>query len=116
MDLELKSRTEGDSNKIVLVCTIGLLEALKAKLLTTNECEQYLFSPYSVSILNRKGIDRKVVEIIEFACELEDVESLRPERLDSNIDYLINKAKERLKSIEFDPNFNIKRKWLNEDQ
>ena len=115
MNLELKSRTEGDSNKIILVCTIGLLEALKARLLTTNECEQYLFSPYSVSILNKKGIDRKVVEIIEFACELEDVESLRPERLDANIDDLINKSKDCLKKIEFDSNFNVVRKWLDED-
>lgn len=82
----MTSHNEGDSNKLVLVCSIGLLEALKTRLLTINECEQYLFTPYSASILERKGINRKVTEIVE----LEDVESLRPERLDANIDDLIN--------------------------
>lgn len=112
----MTSHDEGDSNKLVLVCSIGLLEALKARLLTINECEQYLFTPYSASILERKGINRKVTEIVELACELEDVESLRPERLDANIDDLINKAKNCLREIEYDPDFDFERKWLDEDQ
>lgn len=112
----MTSQTERDSNKMVLICAIGLFEALKSRLLTTNECEQYLFSPYSTSILEKKGIDKKVIEIIEFAWELEDVESLNPERLDANIDILINKAKECLNDIEYDPDFNVERKWLDEYQ
>lgn len=116
MKLKMTSHTEADANKMSLICAIGLLKALKSRLLTTNECEQYLFSPYSTSILERKGIDRKVIEIIEFAWELEDVESLRPERLDANIDELIDKAKGCLKRMEYDPDFNVERKWLDEDQ
>lgn len=116
MKLKMTSHNEADANKMVLICAIGLFESLKSGLLTTNECEQYLFSPYSTSILERKGIDRKVIEIIEFAWELEDVESLRPERLVANIDDLINKSKECLKNIEHDPDFDVERKWLDKDQ
>lgn len=116
LKLRMTSQNEGDSNRMVLICAIGLFEALKSNLLTTNECEQYLFSPYSTNILERKGIDRRVIEIVEFAWELEDVESLRPERLEANIDDLINKAKECLRNFEHDPDFDVERKWLDEDQ
>lgn len=35
---------------------------------------------------------------------------------DANIDELIDKAKECLKRIEYDPDFNVERKWLDKDQ
>lgn len=116
MKLKMTSQTERDSNKMILVCAIGLFESIKSDLLTINECEQFLFSPYTTNILEKKGIDKKVIEIIEIAWELEDVESLRPERLDDNVDILINKAKECLKNIEYDPDFNVERKWVDEYQ
>lgn len=116
MKLKMTSQTERDSNKMILVCAIGLFESIKSNLLTINECEQFLFSPYTTSILEKKGIDKKVIEIIEFAWELEDIESLRPERLDDNIDILINKAKGCLKNIEYDPDFNVERKWVDQYQ
>lgn len=114
MNLKITIKNKGDANKLILVSAIGLLESLENKLLTINECQQYLFSPYSVSILEKEGLERNVIEIVELGCELEDIESLLPSELDIEIRELKERAKKVLKRCESNPEFNEDRKWLDQ--
>lgn len=66
---------------IILISLIGIFEALKNGSVTINEAEQFIFSPYMVRKLEQHNCNSKIVNIIERGCELEDFESLIPEKL-----------------------------------
>lgn len=112
MKLNLSVVKENEAERLILVSAIGLLESLENDLLTIEDCEHYLFSPYSVSILEEKGINEKIIEIIELGCELEDIQSLMPDKLKKGIKDLKIQASELLlgTSSSADP-YEVK-KWL----
>lgn len=112
MKLNLSVITENKAERLVLVSVIGLLESLEKDLLTIEDCEHYLFSPYSVSILEEKCINEKIIEIIKLGCELEDIQTLMPDKLKKGIKDLKMQASELLKetSPSEDP-YEVK-KWL----
>ncbi len=74
--------------KLLLINILGALEALKNKKITINESETNIFTPYTFFTLEKKGINKKIIDLIHEGCELEDVESLRPEKLDEVIEEL----------------------------
>ncbi|MBO0453181.1 DUF3969 family protein [Candidatus Enterococcus murrayae] len=111
--LKLSVYNKKDANIMLLVCIIGLLDSLKDGILAIDECEQYLFSPYSLDVLKRKGIDRRIIDIVHLGTELEDVESLLPERLEANIQELHQRAKDLLREIKPDGIYYGEKKWLN---
>jgi hypothetical protein len=114
MDMKLKISVakKNEAERLMLITAIGLLDALENELLTIEDCENYLFSPYSVSILEEQCLNKEVIEIIELGCELEDVQSLRPTKLKEEIIELKARAKICLKKIKpsEDP-YDVK-KWL----
>jgi predicted ThiF/HesA family dinucleotide-utilizing enzyme len=79
---------EGKINieRMVLTIKIGLLTLLRKGIITIEEAENYFYSPYSAEKLEELGVDKKIVDLVYYGCELEDVESLTPERLDDVID------------------------------
>ncbi|BEC46683.1 hypothetical protein VEE53_21810 [Escherichia coli] len=48
-----------------------------------------VFCPFFARTLRRKGCDKELLDIIYHGCELEDIESLIPERLETVIQELI---------------------------
>lgn len=112
--LELSVYGKIDSDIMLLVCIIGLLESLKSGVLAIDECEQYLFNPYSVELLEGKDIDKKTIDIVQLGTELEDIESLLPHRLDANIQDLLDRAKNLLREIKPEANYYTEKKWLTE--
>ena len=98
---------------MLLVSIIGLLDSLKSGILAIEECEQYLFSPYTLEILRRKGIDKRIIDIVHLGTELEDIESLLPDRLEANIQELYDEAKELLKEMKPEGIYYGEEKWLN---
>ena len=74
--------------KLLLIDILGALEALKNKKITINESETNIFTPYTFFTLEKKGINKKIIDLIHEGCELEDVESLCPEKLDEVIEEL----------------------------
>ncbi|WP_142956795.1 DUF3969 family protein [Enterococcus faecalis] len=112
--LKLSTVKKEDANIMLLVCIIGLLDSLKNGILTIEECEQYLFSPYSLDVLQKKGIDKRIINIVHLGTELEDIESLLPDRLDANIQKLYEDAKELLKQIKPEEICYGDKKWLDE--
>ncbi|MBQ2802856.1 MAG: DUF3969 family protein [Lachnospiraceae bacterium] len=79
---------ENVDEKILLLAITGTLEALKKGAITIDESEKFLFSPHMIKILKEKKCDEKIVGIIEKGCELEDISSLLPEKLEEVIEEL----------------------------
>ncbi len=112
MQLNLSVIKKNEAERLILVSLIGLLDSLEKQLLTLEDCENYLFSPYTVSILEEKGISEKVIEIVELGCELEDIQSLMPDRLKEEVNTLKLQAYECLREVPLsDDPFDVK-KWL----
>ena len=74
--------------KLLLIDILGALEALKNKKITINESETNIFTPYTFFTLEKKGINKKIIDLIQECYELEDVESLCPDKLDNVIEEL----------------------------
>lgn len=93
MIVTIKTNTlEKVDEKILLLSIIGSLEALKNSVVTIDEVEKFIFSPRMVKALRKKKCDEKIVGIIEKGCELEDIYSLLPEKLDEVINDLKQEA------------------------
>jgi len=71
--------------KILLIEILGCLEALKKKVVSIDEMEKFIFSPRVIKELREKRCNETIISIIEQGCELEDYNSLIPERLERRI-------------------------------
>lgn len=111
--LKLSALSKKDAEIMLLVSIIGLLDSLKSGILAIEECEQYLFSPYSLDVLRRKGIDKRIIDIVHLGTELEDIESLLPDSLDAKIQEFYEAAKSLLKEIKPEGMYYGEKKWLN---
>ena len=85
-----------ENEKKILMSIIDVLEDIEENKLSLNEGEKIIFSPKTVRTLMDNGYDSKLIDIVEEGCELEDIESLIPEKLNKNIILLKNKAMEVL--------------------
>ena len=115
MNLKLTVNNKNEANIMIIILIIGLLDSLENGLISIDESQDYLFTPYTVSILSEKGIDKQIIEIIEHACELEDIESLLPDWLEDKIKTLKADAQKQLKNIRQDEKTYEVKKWLDEE-
>jgi hypothetical protein len=92
--MEMTLHTEGtqEAEQLIAVLCIGICVALKSGTMSINEVENCLFSPYTISVLEQTGLSERAVELIHMGTELEDVESLAPDKLPGAIDELKDKA------------------------
>ncbi|EML0363891.1 DUF3969 family protein [Providencia rettgeri] len=80
------------ANKFISFLALGVLTALEKKLISIDEAEGYIFKPSLVHFLEKIKATEELINIINLGCELEDIESLIPEKLQSNIEDLLNKT------------------------
>ncbi|MCQ4087555.1 DUF3969 family protein [Saccharibacillus sp. JS10] len=78
-------KSTNENQKLVSIIQLGFLTALEKEVITIEEAEAYLFSPFTSEKLKAYGFSESVINIILEGCELEDVESLLPNRLQANI-------------------------------
>lgn len=97
-----------NDEKIVLISLVGILETLKGKKISIDEAEKFLFSPHTITRLRKKNCDKRILDILERGCELEDIASLMPDRLMKTIDDLERMVFELMKEY---PRFN-KTFWI----
>lgn len=96
--------------KIILLSIIGCLEAIKERKVAIDEAEAFLFLPRMCSILEREGYSKSIIHIIELGCEIEDIESLLPDRFDILVDDIKKEALSLLNDYdEYDSSY-----WLEE--
>lgn len=92
--------SENVDEKMLLIAIIGNLDSIRNNGITIDEAEKFLFSPYMISELTKKGCDTNIIEIIKEGCELEDIASLIPEKLNDIIDEMKQKSLMLLKNYE----------------
>lgn len=79
-----------NDEKLILICLIGLFKALKCDNISIDEAEKIFFSPRIERILQNKNCSEKIIDVIKRGCELEDIESLVPEKLEKIINELMD--------------------------
>lgn len=109
-EMKISIMNKREIERFILLSIIGLMDSLSVGATSIEECETYLFSPYSVDKLSTLNLDEQIVELVENGCELEDVESLIPEKLHKSINEIRLKAIELLKNL---PKEEVElKKWL----
>ena len=78
--------------KILLLSIVGTLEGG----ITIDEAEKFLFSPHMIKELRLRQCNEKIIELIAKGCELEDIASLLPEKLD---EVIVDLKKEAIKIV-----------------
>jgi hypothetical protein len=77
------------SEKFVDLFLLGTLYALKNKVISIDEAEGFIFTPKVSKLLSQNNFTNDLSNLIIDGCELEDYESLLPDKLDDRIDELI---------------------------
>lgn len=91
--------------KTLLALIVGVSRALQQKSLTLNEAEQIIFSPAIFELAKKNSIDARIVSLIRRGTELEDIESLIPDKYSTSIDEIEKDAHNLLKIMpEYDYN------------
>lgn len=85
MDLKISVSGKEESELLISILQLGLFYALEKGVISIEEAEGYLFSPATASQLEQDGLSEAVLALIWEGCELEDVESLIPRKLLTNI-------------------------------
>lgn len=99
LELKISLRNKNEIERFLLINIIGIMDSLKEELITIDEFEIYLFSPYSINKLCELKINNEIINLLKEGTELEDVESLVPEKLKSTIDNLKFRAIDLLSKI-----------------
>lgn len=99
MELNISIKTKDDIERFILILNIGMMAAIKEGIISIEEAENYLYSPYSVEKIRKLGINEDIIKLVELGCELEDVEILIPDKLNNAIDEISIKSSELLGTV-----------------
>jgi len=85
MKLNVSIEEISEIERFILILNMGLAVALEKKILSIEEVENFLFSPYSIDKLEKLKVNEDIIRLINLGCELENVERLIPDKLESSI-------------------------------
>lgn len=78
--------SKNNLEKLLLVLSLGLTEAIKAKAISIDDAEKILYGPSSLKVFKNLKLNEKLIDLINLGTELEDIEDLLPEKLEKNLD------------------------------
>jgi hypothetical protein len=110
MSLKISVEEKSEIERIILLMNLGLTNALNEGLISIEEAENFLFSPYTMEQLKELKVNKEIIRIINLGCELENVEHLIPDKLTDSIDEIKNQSIKLLKTLP-KPNLPLK-KWI----
>jgi hypothetical protein len=99
MKLSISLEDKSDIECLILIIKIGLLSCIQEGIISIEDAEKFFYSPYSAEKLKKLGVDEEIVRLVYYGCELEDVESLAPERLNIVVDKIRDKSIRLLKDM-----------------
>lgn len=76
---------QNDAGRFIGFLSLGILYCLNNKIISIDEAEEFIFKPYVSRLLAEINAPQELIDIIALGCELEDIESLTPEKLPANI-------------------------------
>lgn len=92
--------TKESIEKVILLLNLGVITALKDKVITLDEAEQILYSPYTMSKLKKVNVSEEILAIMHMGTELEDVLSLIPDAYNRSIEDIVKRTLNGLRTIE----------------
>lgn len=92
MKFEMIEQEFDSFEKYILIIIKGVLQGLIDKDIDIEDAEHIIFSPRVVEALREFHINKKIINIVELGCELEDIESLLPSILEQEIEKLFMKT------------------------
>lgn len=98
MQLKINTVQKPYIERTLLIFQLGILEGLKNGVIKIDEAELFMFNLYFVGKLKEHALNDVLLQVSEEGCELEDIESLIPDRLADVIQQLIDRCKEALGS------------------
>lgn len=106
-NLNLCTQNKQDAEFFLNIFILGVLIILRNKKISIDDAEKLVFRLGVMEYLNSISIDQKIVDLVMLGNELEDVESLIPEQLDSEIQKLIDMATTNLSNRKISDNISI---------
>lgn len=88
-----------EAEKFINLLIVGALSALEKGAISVDEAGGFIFKPYVANVLKKADYSSKLADLIMQGCELDDVESLRPELLAEQVAELKENALSVLKSF-----------------
>lgn len=107
MVIQVEDKTEVE--RFLAILNIGLCVALQQGALSIEAAEQYLYSPYTLEKLRELGVSSQSLAVVHLGTELEDVESLLPEKLDDSLAEMKERAFHILQTLPASP---LGQKWV----
>ncbi|OTA14331.1 hypothetical protein Xvie_03792 [Xenorhabdus vietnamensis] len=77
------------AEKFISFLILGVLHSLDKGLISIEEAEGFIFMPSTCAPLKEIKASDALIDIIETGCQLEDVESLLPEKLSECVNKMI---------------------------
>ncbi|ELR99522.1 DUF3969 family protein [Gloeocapsa sp. PCC 73106] len=108
----IKLDDKKEIERLISILNLGICTGLKQRSLTISEAESYLYSPYTMEQLKKIGIAQELIDLIHLGTELEDLESLLPEKLNDGIEEIQAKTIEFMKTNSSDSSTVPRPKWL----
>lgn len=105
---------KNEIERFILISLIGMMDALLEDSLTIEDCENYLLNPYSYHLLEEKEINPDIVTLVHLGAELEDIESILPEKLKESIKDIREKAITLLRNTDPSENPYKVKEWIDE--
>jgi len=61
MELNISIKNKDDIERFILILNVGMMTAIKEGVISIEEAENYLYSPYSVEKIRKLGINEDVI-------------------------------------------------------
>ncbi|WP_066495567.1 DUF3969 family protein [Abyssisolibacter fermentans] len=100
MDLVIKAHEKREIERVLAIIELGLLTALESDSIGIEEAEGYLFNPYTMRKMQECNVSSELIDIVHLGSELEDIQSLMPDKLKENILSLKEKCIDVLNKLE----------------
>lgn len=85
MEMIIQIEDKAEIERLLSILNLGLCAALAQGVLSIEAAEHYLYSPYTLEMLQELDVSPKLLQVVHLGTELEDVESLLPEKLDESL-------------------------------
>lgn len=92
-------REQSNIVKLLTILSLGLTEGIRAKVVSIDDAQQLLYSPRTMKLLRELGCSEELIDLVHLGTELEDIESLLPERLADNLLQMSDSAMDALRKM-----------------
>lgn len=85
MEMVIQVEDTTEVERLLSILNIGLCVALEQGTLSIEAAEHYLYSPYTLEKLQQLGVSSELLQVVHLGTELEDMQSLLPEKLEESL-------------------------------